>query len=195
MARITKDNAKSDVKIEFDKDVLLDYAKQHFERAEKDGVTWNGRQIRNAFQTAIALGQWERRNKILEAGFKNEEEAMATGKKKWRKVQLTKKSFKSIAKTSRDFENYIANLRGSDSLYAKEAELRYDDYDPDRTRARKVYPTSGAAQMQSSMRGGGRGKGKKSVRRRDESSDEDEQGGSSEEMGDESSEDEDSDSE
>jgi len=67
---------------------------------------------------------------------------MATGKKKWRTVKLTKANFKNIAQTAKEFEQYIGTLRGSDSINARESELRHDDWDPDMAPVRKQYPSS-----------------------------------------------------
>ena len=135
-------------------------------------MTWNGRQIRNAFQTALALGHYERLAKIREAGM-TPEEAMKTGKKKWRTVKLTKANFANIAKTAREFEQYIETLRGSDSQNARESELRYDEFDPERPRARKQYPAVGSArdgvrELHANVRAarttGGKGKAKKAAK-------------------------------
>ena len=67
------------------------------------------------------------------------EEALATGKKKWNTVKLTKANFQKIARTASDFEEYIGNLRGNDSTNARDMELRDDEYDPSIPRARKQY--------------------------------------------------------
>ena len=141
MNRLEQDNKRADVKIVFDKEALLEFAERHFEKCQKEGVTWNGRQIRNAFQTAIALGHYERLARIREEKM-TPEEAMATGKKKWRTVKLTKANFKNIAQTAKEFEQYIGTLRGSDSINARESELRHDDWDPDMAPVRKQYPSS-----------------------------------------------------
>ncbi|KAH5346816.1 hypothetical protein HBI48_189150 [Parastagonospora nodorum] len=170
--RIEADNKTADVKVIFDKELLLEFAQRHFEQCERMGVTWNGRQIRNAFQTALALGHYERIGKIREAGM-TPEEAMKTGKKKWRSIKLTKANFANIAKTAKEFEQYIEMLRGNDSQNARESELRYDEYDPERPRARKQYPAAGTAKV--GVKGprpdvwganpsGGKGRAKKSAK-------------------------------
>jgi hypothetical protein len=93
---------------------------------------------------------------------------MASKKKKWRTVRLSKANFANIAKTAREFEQYIETLRGSDSVNARESELRYDEFDPERPRARKQYPPAGgmrqSVQQLQSTAGparAGKGKGKK----------------------------------
>ncbi|KAJ4360728.1 uncharacterized protein N0V89_001295 [Didymosphaeria variabile] len=139
MNRLEIDNKSTAIRIVFDKDALLDFATRHFEKCTQAGVTWNGRQIRNAFQTAIALGHYERVAKIRAEGM-TPEEALATGKKKWNTVKLTKANFQKIARTASDFEEYIEKLRGNDSTTARDLELRDDDYDPHLPLARKQYP-------------------------------------------------------
>lgn len=141
MKRLEDDNKTAQIKVIFDKDALLEFAQRHFEKCDQEGVTWNGRQIRNAFQTALALGHYERLAKMREADM-TPEEALASGKKKWTSVKLTKANFQKIAKTATEFEQYIESLRGNDSVNARESELRYDDYDSQRLRARKQYPAS-----------------------------------------------------
>lgn len=181
ITRLEQDNKTADIKILFDKEVLLEFAKDHFARCDRQGVTWNGRQIRNAFQTAIALGHYERLAKIREAGLKPDD-ALASGKKKWRTVRLTRSNFANIAKTAREFEQYIETLRGSDSVNARESELRYDEFDPERPRARKQYPATGGIrqsvqQLQSNVGPArtGKAKGKKAIRVEEPPEDEDDE--------------------
>lgn len=148
MDRIEKDNKNLDVKVTFNRSNLLDFAQNHYERCLQNGVTWNGmppyppaisiylnvtdhakpilgHQIRNAFQTALVLGRYERLAKIKVAGL-TADEAMATGKKKLRVIKLTEVNFRSIAETSREFERYITSVRSEDT--AVNDELRRDDY-------------------------------------------------------------------
>lgn len=74
---------------------ILEFAEDHFDRVTSDSKEcaaigpWNGRQIRNAFQTAIALAQWE-----------------VEGKPK-KKAVLRKKHFKQVADTSASFDQYL----------------------------------------------------------------------------------------
>jgi hypothetical protein len=138
MKRLESMSAQSDIKVEFDKDRLLDFAKTHFKRRQLEDRVWNGRQIRNAFQTAIALGHADRVEFLKENG-ETAESAAAAGKKKFMKVKLTTKNFRKISKTTQEFEDYLVSLRGKDSEAAKESEVRDDDYDPDLPPARKTY--------------------------------------------------------
>ena len=139
MNRLERDNKTAAVKVHFDRQALLEFAASHFQRCEKDGVEWNGRQIRNAFQTALALGHYDRIGKLRENNL-TEEQAAASKKTKWMIVRLTKANFRNIAKIAREFEEYIELLRGKDSDTARQTELRNDEYDIDTPRARKQYP-------------------------------------------------------
>jgi SpoVK/Ycf46/Vps4 family AAA+-type ATPase len=154
MRRLEAENEFAEVKVEFDRRKLLAFAAQHYKRRQSSETTFNGRQIRNGFQTALALGHADRRAALREAG-KTPEWAAKSGKKKWMTVKLTTKNFRSIARTTKEFEDYIVSLRGRDSDAAREAEVRDDDYDPDMGPARKNY---GSAAMRA-QGGWGRGEG------------------------------------
>ncbi|KAK3364547.1 P-loop containing nucleoside triphosphate hydrolase protein, partial [Lasiosphaeria hispida] len=54
--RLETENEWVEIKIKFDRNRLLAFAEKHYKRREQTGTTWNGRQIRNAFQTALAQG-------------------------------------------------------------------------------------------------------------------------------------------
>jgi SpoVK/Ycf46/Vps4 family AAA+-type ATPase len=143
MRRLEAENARAEVRVEFDRRGLLAFAEQHYKRRQQasSGSTWNGRQIRNAFQTALALGHADRHAALAAAG-KTPEWAVTSGRKRWTTVKLTAKNFRRIARATTEFEDYIIALRGKDSDAAREAEVRDDDYDPDMPPARKNYRPS-----------------------------------------------------
>ena len=130
--RIRRDNKKgTDVPIRFDRDALLKYAENHYRRNEATESTWNGRQIRNAFQMAIALGRHEREQRLSDlagasGGGNGGKKAAAVPSS----VKLTVANFRSIAETAREFEEYLVDLRGghTDSRIAFEESLRYDSH-------------------------------------------------------------------
>jgi hypothetical protein len=140
---ISRDNQTQAIKLEFDENDLLDFAETHFREHEADKTTWNGRQIRNAFQTAIALGRTDRIKMLKKKGL-TEEEAEKKGKKKGRekylKIHLTRENFMKIAKTANEFEEYMVNVRGSDIGVAKNEMVRNDEFVPDGVTVGKVYP-------------------------------------------------------
>lgn len=145
--RLEKENETAEVKIEFNREKLLTFAEQHYRRRVTCHSCWNGRQIRNAFQTALALGHAVRQNLLRENGITAEDLAIAVNegdemddearknikrlKKKYMTVKLTVASFKDIAKTTNEFEDYIVALRGKDSDAQRDNEVRDDAYDPD----------------------------------------------------------------
>ncbi|OJD31753.1 aaa family atpase [Diplodia corticola] len=77
-----------------------------------DAPGWNGRQIRNAFMSAIALADYEARKASKD------------------QVVLTKEHFKIVAKASNDFDNYLWRVHAfqSDSKRAEKNLQRYDSY-------------------------------------------------------------------
>ncbi|KAL2870892.1 uncharacterized protein BJX67DRAFT_377515 [Aspergillus lucknowensis] len=137
--RITRENTNREVKVTFNKGELLEFAQKHYKHHIAAGTTWNGRQIRNAFQTAIALGEHDRSTRIQNQGL-TEEEAVKQGDARYTTVKLTRKNFQKIAKTAKDFEDYMVSVRGSDISIAQEESLRDDRFDPDkRVTVQKQY--------------------------------------------------------
>ncbi|KAI6767674.1 hypothetical protein HG530_005683 [Fusarium avenaceum] len=124
------ENETAAIKIKFDRKALLKFASQHYETHKKTDTSWNGRQIRNAFQLAIALGHHDRERSMAQAQGTKEDD-IVTLDKKWRSVRLTIDNFRNIAKTARDFEDYLSATRGNDSHLAKQWSLRYDDQTED----------------------------------------------------------------
>lgn len=127
---------------------IMRFAARHF--GEKAGAgsksqklpqtqRWNGRQIRNAFQTAIALAESEAQKESEEVG---------------REVQpvLRASHFKVVFETSTEFDRYMHRLyRKSDSKRAHEHYLRYDDFGQ-RMEAENPYKTREELQQQLASR-------------------------------------------
>lgn len=114
MRKISEENENKKLPVTFDKGKLVGWALEHFEENSSrraDGAsptstaTWNGRQIRNAFQTAIALATFERLERLEEKGY-TEEQALAKKKPKYSEIQLTREHFKTVAKVVGEFEDY-----------------------------------------------------------------------------------------
>lgn len=76
---------------------IVDFALRHFEENKKRNTRWNGRQIRNAFQTAIALAEYE---------------AAAAQKSP---ATLEVGHFETVAEASLQFDMYIAETIGADA--------------------------------------------------------------------------------
>lgn len=79
---------------------------------------WNGRQIRNAFQTAVALAEWQKQNDQTPGP-----------------IQVRREHFDKVARVSMEFNSYlyaVKHWRG-DSTLNKKKEQRYDDFNPTQT--------------------------------------------------------------
>ena len=89
---------------------IIEFSKQHFkDLSSQESGPWNGRQIRNAFQTAIAL---------------SEHEAYLNGGN----PELTERHFEKVAKVSSEFDNYLRLTHGrSESQMAKASKIRTDN--------------------------------------------------------------------
>ncbi|KAL2286014.1 hypothetical protein FJTKL_07262 [Diaporthe vaccinii] len=93
---------------------ILKFASRHYRRLQKEGSnTWNGRQIRNACQTAIALVEHEAAH--LKAG-----QPIPV---------LGKKHFETVAEGSKEFDRYLKRtLQGGDDEIAMRDQWRNDYY-------------------------------------------------------------------
>ena len=88
---------KSGLELDFSEDEIRTFAEQHWlENVEKQSRHWNGRQIKNAFQTALALANWE----YYET---------KQGQKLERPL-LKAQHFKAVARTSAHFDDYISDI-------------------------------------------------------------------------------------
>lgn len=76
---------------------IIDFALRHFEENKRRNNRWNGRQIRNAFQTATALAEYE---------------AAAAQKSP---AMLEVGHFETVAEAALQFDMYIAETVGSDA--------------------------------------------------------------------------------
>lgn len=101
-------------RLEIDEDELLDYAVQHFDDLKKAGKGrsggWNGRQIKNAFMSAIALANYN----------------VPDG----HQVRLGTSHFKKVARASKEFDDYMTRTQaGRDaSTWALLNQIRADDF-------------------------------------------------------------------
>lgn len=100
---------------------ILAFAKDHW-RLGKDGSRCNGRQIRNAFQTALALAEY-----VFHEKCKMHEQ---TGNKKPLMPALLPDHFRAVAQTSAEFDNYLLHVQGgaTHKEKARLAQIRSDDW-------------------------------------------------------------------
>ena len=86
--------------IDINEDEIMKFARRQWaESAENPTQRWNGRQIGNAFQSAIALAKWDHQE---------------SGEDADRRPFLSVKQFEVVAKTSAHFDAYITKMHGID---------------------------------------------------------------------------------
>jgi hypothetical protein len=104
--------------MEINESEIIAFAKHHYATSGKVG-RWNGRQIRNAFQTAIALAEYEA-NPSESKGSHGEQ----------RTPKLRKGHFEKVAEASAEFNHYLVEVYSGndDSRRAELDEVRQDDY-------------------------------------------------------------------
>ncbi|KAI8267858.1 hypothetical protein K4K58_006987 [Colletotrichum sp. SAR11_239] len=105
-----------------EKDEILKWAKLNWE-----SLRWNGRQIRNAFQTAIALAEFEAQPKS--ASKKKAADSSSTSPNRPKQPVLTQDTFLHIAKASTQFTDYLLDTHGKDEdSIAMRDQMRLPDF-------------------------------------------------------------------
>ncbi|KAF6825594.1 hypothetical protein CPLU01_10172 [Colletotrichum plurivorum] len=149
MRKINEENENKKLPVTFDEEELVEWALDHYEEnstRRADGAspastaTWNGRQIRNAFQTAIALATYERLERLEKKGY-TEEQALAKTQSRYSEIQLTREHFKTVAKVVGEFEDYLVECRGDDGERAEKELWRKDSHDPTAARREAALRT------------------------------------------------------
>ncbi|KAI8165072.1 ATPase family AAA domain-containing protein 3-B [Colletotrichum sp. SAR 10_70] len=84
-------------------------AKEYIESLRKHGLKWNGREIRNAFQTAVALAEYDA-------------EKDSEGR-----IMVKDDHLRAVIELSKDFKGYLNDLHRKDE--GKRAEQRYERLD------------------------------------------------------------------
>ncbi|GLB12262.1 hypothetical protein AtubIFM57258_009543 [Aspergillus tubingensis] len=108
ISRLKLQNGSCPIPVKFDRKEILDFAR----RLWKDGYRWNGRQIKNALQTAVALAEWDK--------IKDNPDSEAC-------PELKVEHLDTVAKANAHFESYLTQVRTSDDTRAKYNALRRDD--------------------------------------------------------------------
>lgn len=103
--------------IMFSRKEIMNFAKGHWANNEVSKTNWNGRQIKNAFQTAIALAEWDFIETQTNAKLKND-----TG------PLLEARHFQKVAEASARFDQYLNSVRDTDMFNAKSKFNRKDDF-------------------------------------------------------------------
>ena len=106
-------------KIRFSRDEIEEFARRHWRKTHKHpNRRWSGRQIKNAFQTAVALAEWDHIKKYGEMEEGHQRKA----------PKLKAQHFKTVATASRHFDDYLADVRQADYIRAKQTDIRDDDF-------------------------------------------------------------------
>ncbi|KAL8806362.1 MAG: hypothetical protein Q9182_001392 [Xanthomendoza sp. 2 TL-2023] len=94
----------------------IEYATQS---SDMVSVKWNGREIRNAFQTAVALAEFEAKSQTTPL------DVSVPGK-----IELKEKHLKQIVNMSSNFKRYLDELHvGDESKRAKRFAYRHDEFE------------------------------------------------------------------
>ena len=110
---------RSNLNIDIEEDCILQFAEDHwFSSKQKPSQRWNGRQIKNAFQTAIALATWD---------YNDESDG-----KHLERPKLSDKHFDIVSQTSAHFDDYLSKTHQIDEdepygVIAQREGLRNDD--------------------------------------------------------------------
>ena len=91
--------------IDVQDDKILRFAEKHWKDSkQKRARRWNGRQIKNAVQTAVALAKWDF----------NDRERIGGGSESTdlEKPRLGEKHFQIVASTSAHFDDYLTTVYG-----------------------------------------------------------------------------------
>ncbi|KAI9856752.1 MAG: hypothetical protein M1813_008789 [Trichoglossum hirsutum] len=115
LSRVKADIEGAGRRVKYNEKDILQFAKTHFrELKNMDLKSWNGRQIRNAFQTVVALADYKSKGSTL---------------------ILHRSHFEKVAEASKEFDEYLTEVyQGqTESKRAERERSRFDDY-PDRPR-------------------------------------------------------------
>ncbi|KAI9662333.1 MAG: hypothetical protein M1821_008500 [Bathelium mastoideum] len=137
------DMLKQNMQLECDEEEIRKFAKKHFKclearesKSQRNKVRiWNGRQIRNAFQTAVAIAKYEAGKQ--QPG-RQRVDAPKLSINAPQVVALSEKHFKDVADMSLNFEKYLNTLHNgkNDADLAKMGQTRVDDFSDEEGHAR-----------------------------------------------------------
>ena len=130
LERLGKKKHRGNEPMDYDEEEILVYARSDYIQTSPRKANWNGRQIRNAFQTASALAKFEAHERNRKAKASSVEMG-----KDFKSVdpKLEVRHFQEIALASYEFDKYISETRGgTDTQLAFQESQRMDEYQPSR---------------------------------------------------------------
>ena len=126
MKRLMEKKARKGVILHIDEARILAFARKHYIVTTPKKANWNGRQIRNAFQTATALAEYEAHD-YKSARNKATSSEQATP----RKLELKIDHFDKVAWASFEFDKYLSRTRAlTDTELAFQNAERTDQFRP-----------------------------------------------------------------
>jgi hypothetical protein len=132
--KVWKVNLKRTVandKYRVEKAEIIAFAKERFRKNASD-TRWNGRQIRNAFQTAIALAEYDLAEDIKEQQLRDQQDGLNIDRPelRGRRAVLRVEHFEKVARASKDFDEYLTSVHGrNESERAFHESTRKDDWE------------------------------------------------------------------
>ncbi|XXH01268.1 hypothetical protein Hte_007622 [Hypoxylon texense] len=103
---------RSQPRVETDRDEIIRFAKKHFFHSDENS-RWNGRQIYNAFKTAIALAEFEN-----QATTDDNHSNSNNNKKKKSIPVLTASHLRQVALVAKKFDEYLLETQGGETTAA-----------------------------------------------------------------------------
>ena len=84
---------------------IMKFAKKHWkDSGDSKRARWNGRQIRNAFHTAIAMAEFKARSQKDGKGYDDRKDV---------EISVGREEFEKIASTAREFDTYMIDTMGT----------------------------------------------------------------------------------
>ncbi|KAF2224382.1 hypothetical protein BDZ85DRAFT_234813 [Elsinoe ampelina] len=129
------------------KEIMAFAEKQYAERGQKR-IQWNGRQIYNACQTAVALAEWDSQERAEKKAAKArltkdspqaQDGSASPSKLKISRVTLEREHFERVSKASDEFEDYVNSLSGAEYAMAERERTRYDYGAPQVSRGNSYF--------------------------------------------------------
>ncbi|GKT52759.1 p-loop containing nucleoside triphosphate hydrolase [Colletotrichum tofieldiae] len=122
--------------IKYDKHEIIKWASTNWE-----SLQWNGRQIRNAFQTAIALAEFKAQSR--KSGKRAGADTSSPSPKKAKPPVLDQDTFMLIADASNQFNDYLLQAHGQDEdTIAMRDQVRPASFKAKPTRIKRVQESS-----------------------------------------------------
>ena len=124
MRRLMERKNRKGINLHIDEAEILAFVKKHYSVTTPKKANWNGRQIRNAFQTATALAEYEAHDHKSDRN-----KATSSEQATPRELELKVEHFDRVAWASFEFDRYLSKTRAlSDTELAFQNAERTDHF-------------------------------------------------------------------